>query len=599
LATSPERSDGSFAQYTASVLDLTKHPFLAALLWGLLFSLLFALAFPPANLWPLAFAAPMPLVWIAARTSRPFRSALGVYLASIPMWAFLHAYIWDISAAGVFPLVLYLSLWPALFVWLTGLVQRRVPRFPVVFVAPLIWTGLEVLRGEVVWHGYPWYVIGHPLIGAWPIDGCTTYLGTYGVSFTVVMLATAVLQIPYAVAAHKRSGAKQPFRLRGLAPELFAFTLAVLIAAAPIAGRSVAALPIARIAVIQTNVPQDNKIAWTVEQRMRDFARMLALTRQAAATTPPPDLIVWPETMFPGYALNETAIAAERAAGLSYRDGRKTTYFHAELLLTQREIGIPMIVGAMASDGLSFSQDDAGGVRFFERARYNSAFLIHNGAVAANRYDKIHLTPFGEVMPYISSWPWLERQLLSLGARGMAFDLSAGTTMQRFEVPVTGRAGHEATTMRIAAPICFEITVSGLCRRLVWENGERRADLLLNLSNDGWLGNSDGSRRAIVQQSRWRAVELATPVVRAVNTGISVAIDQHGRITSSLPPREDGVLIAEVPLLAAGRVDHGATPYARWGNVFGWFCLCAASGLVAVALAMPRPRTSRRGLAAG
>ncbi len=571
------------------MLDLTKRPFLAALLWGLLFSLLFALSFPPVSLWPLALFAIMPLVWIAARTARPLRSGLASSIASIPMWAFFHAYIWNISDAAVFPLVLYLSLWPGLFVWLAGIVRTRLPRISVVFAAPLIWTGLEVLRGDIVWHGYPWYLVAHPLIDLPRLAGMSAFLGTYAISFVVV----AIGAIPFGAASIDPGAPRAVSRRARWRMSLAAFAIpVVVIALILLAGPSPAPSPTARIAVIQTNVPQDNKMSWTVEQRLRDFGRMLELTRQAAAALPPPDLIVWPETMFPGYALNNEAVAAERLAGLSYRDGPKTTYFQSELLLTQREIGIPMIVGAMASDGLSFSTDAAGTIRQFERARFNSVFLVNDGAVAPARYDKIHLTPFGEVMPYISAWPWLERKLLSLGARGMAFDLSAGSRLQRFEVPVAGRGGHEAATLRIATPICFEITVASLCRALVWESSERRADVLLSLSNDGWLGWSDGTRRAIVQQSRWRAVELATPVVRAVNTGISVAIDHHGGITGSLPPRTEGVLMAEVPLLAAGSVDPGPTLYARWGDVFGWLGLCAASGLVAVALVMPRPRAT-------
>jgi apolipoprotein N-acyltransferase len=377
------------------------------------------------------------------------------------------------------------------------------------------------------------------------------------------------------------------------------------------------------ISVIQTNVPQSIKNEWTFDKAAQDFSRFLELTNEAASANPAPDLIVWPETMFPGMALNASAVAAMRDSKLGFKgSGAPLTVFHDALLEFQKELGVPMLIGAEAIEGLKFIQDASGSVKVETESRHNSAFLISRGEVQPQRYDKMHLTPFGEVMPYISEWDWLEKQLLSLGAQGMSFDLKPGTNRTVFTIDraigaqtqratdfgsaksvpdaeadadsssPASRTPHPAP-LSIVTPICFEAAVQHVCRSLVFEpGGTRRADLMICLTNDGWFYNWRGGHENHLLFARWRCLELGTPMVRAANTGISCLIDAHGRIIERRPDRRnsdqdiEGVLNLRVALPRAGT---GPSLFARFGNWLGWTSLAAAA-IFFVAACVPLPR---------
>lgn len=534
------------------LFDVRRWPFLGALLPGLLSALVLLFAFPAFDVWWLVFLAPLPLVLVAAYTKAPWRSALAAALTSLVFWGWHERWVIDVSGAGFAPLILYLALYPGLFVAITGRILRRWARLPIWVAAPIVWVGLEVIRGEVVWNGYAWYLLAHPTIG-WPaLASVASLAGTYVVS-GIVMLPASVL-----ADAVRRVGAKH--RPPGARPRVIwwrvGFALTVLMYAwvaspwSPDARREARlkrerATPKVRFEVVQTSVPQDNKVAWTIEQRLDDFTHFMAMTIEASQIEPAPDVIVWPETMFPGYTLSPKAVEEQRRARLGYRDlGIPATAFYDRLLELQSKLKIPMIVGAIGAVGhhIEIKPDGTLGTITTER-EYNSAFVIDDGGVSDQRYDKIHLTPFGEAMPYISAWPWLQQKLLDLGAHGMAFDLSAGREPVRLEVPVPaskapgaapapGIVGVDApkSLLPVATPICFEVSSPDVVRRLVFDGRRRRADVIVQLTNDGWFGPFKGGRATHLQIARWRCVELATPMVRAANTGISAAIDASGRM---------------------------------------------------------------------
>ncbi|HYE03162.1 MAG TPA: apolipoprotein N-acyltransferase, partial [Phycisphaerales bacterium] len=568
-----------------------------ACLGGLGYTLLSILAFPPVGLWPLAVLAPLPLVLTAlAGWRRPGRAAVWAGLGTVPFWAFEQVWLWEVTPAGYPLLCLSLAGFPALFVWLVARASRRTPRVPEWLLVAIAWTGVEVLRGEIVLTGYPWYLAAHPLIAAPGLARPASLLGTYLVSFLAVLPAALAGELVLA----RRAGRHGALLARRLA-------LPVLLVAAWLGGALLAApAPTggsAAIAVIQTNVPQNNKMVWSIERRLRNFARFIELTRQAARASPSPELIIWPETMFPGEMLNPEAVAVLERAGLQWPappgpDSRPiaATAFASSLLMEQAELGIPMLVGAVAAEGLEVVRDAEGRFeRLRQQRRYNSAFLIIEGQVSEQRYDKEHLTPFGEIIPVLWRWPALQRLALDLGAQGMTFDLAWGTGHRPITVtlppgpagprrpPGASHAEGSDRVLRLAAPICFEATQAGLCRSLTYQGGRPVVDLLANLSNDGWFGGFDGVRRQHMQVAAWRCVELGLPMVRAVNTGHSCWIDQRGRVRDWLPAREDGILRAEIPLGGRGTV------FGRVGGVFAWI-ITAALGAVGVIAVLGRPR---------
>ncbi len=543
-------------------LRISERPALCSLALGALHALLFWLSFPPVFAWPLAFVSLWPLLYIAWKTPRPARSALMVGIAVLPMWLALHWWMIDVTAAGFPVLGLYLSLYAFLFVWIAARWRRRVGDGRRFWLAlPVLWIGLEMLRGAVVWHGYPWYLLGHPTISL--THPAASLVGAYGVSLLVALFSVRAFELAFV----RPVGGRRAI----VSALLGAFIVGALLLGGGL--RPGAFAETAEIAVVQTNVPQSNRVGWSIDQKIEDFRAFAAMTREAAQASP--DLIIWPETMFPGLTLNADAVAVERDAGIVYPGGLQTTAFYDELLRLQAELGVPMLVGAIARDGLSIDIDREGRVQLHAAATYNSAFLIDNGAVSDTRYDKLHLTPFGEFMPYISWNDWLEEKLLALGAAGMSFDLDAGHGPRQLTLHRSGD-DSEWRTLRIAAPICFEATMPAVCRRLVFRNDERTADVMINLTNDGWFGGSLAGRRNHELAARWRCAELRTSMVRAANTGVSSVITPDGGVTARLPAMTAGALVHAVPLPSTSRIEP---LYALIGDLVGWLCLAASGGL--------------------
>lgn len=558
------------------------------------------LAFPPFGLWALAFVAPLPLVW-AADHSRGCRlgALAAATLGMAPVWAWEAQWVFDVSAIGAPLMALHLALYAGVFVWVVSWAGERL-RAPVWLLGPVVWAGLEMLRGAVLWNGYPWLLAGHPVIASAWLSRAGSVVGAYGVSFLTVALGMAAYGV---VASQDRRRVLGAVMLAGIG------MVWVFLSArhwVPTEGSL-------RVAVVQTNVAQNVKLGWPPPARMRDLDRMLELSKRACEVDPRPGVVVWPETMYPGGSLDANAINEERAAGLSWvtpddvawpvfrflvtrgADGidppapvtgpieqrgkllMPTTVASDSVLAWQGRLGVPFLVGAEGTDGLGFDVDDqTGEISEHHDAVYNSSYLIEGGRVVGDRYDKMQLTPFGEVMPYISAWPWLQQKLLDIGAGavGMQFDLSAGRH------PVTHVLRTESGLVRVATPICFEGIMSGVCRELAYAGGERRADVLIQLTNEGWFGGFDGAREQHLQIVRWRAVELGVSVVRAANTGISAVIGPDGRVLArgveGGDSRVDGVLWGEAPLATRG------TAYARIGDVVGWANL-GGLGLVLVA----------------
>jgi apolipoprotein N-acyltransferase len=196
-------------------------------------------------------------------------------------------------------------------------------------------------------------------------------------------------------------------------------------------------------------------------------------------------------------------------------------------------------------------------------------------------------------MPYISNWKWLERKLLALGARGMKFELSANPDIKLLELrsdQSAQSAAPQASSLEpqasyvLATPICFEDTVPALCRRMVYENGSKRADVLVNLSNDGWFADHDSIRHLHAQIARFRCIENRVPMVRVVNTGTSISIDSAGRVIGVIGPGRYGEARQPGSLLAATTLDSRHSIFGRVGDLFGVICLFATLAMLVATL---------------
>ena len=517
------------------------------ILAGLAYAVCFTLAFPPFNIWPLTLIAIIPLVWAGCRAAGcPKRGALLVSIGTLPFWTYQHLWMWDVAPPGVPGLAITFSLYTGLFVWIIAHARRAETLVPMSVIVPFVWTALEVIRGEYMFGSYCWFLAGHPLIDAPPLAAPGAVVGAYGVSFLVAAIAGAVADAAQWSCFPRRVGVVGAGAIAAL---WFVLSLPFL--------RTEFSASVVRIGVIQTNLPQDNKMGWATKDRIASQDHFLDLSRRAALSNPKPDAICWPETMFPGRALNPEAIA--KLDGFFYGDHRPVNQFAADLAGAQAKLGIPMLIGCEARDGDLIADINVRGRPEHSRI-FNSVVVLNNGHPLADRYDKVELMPFGEVIPLLSRWPTLQSWVVHLGAAGMEFELSPGSRLGGLDIPIS-RADFGRTSIRAATPICYEATRSDLCRLLVrGESGGGRAELLINFSNDGWFGWWDGGRRQHMLAARWRCVELNLPMVRCVNTGVSCLIDSRGRIVNqNLADRDgpnertDGVLLASVSIAAMPR----------------------------------------------
>lgn len=560
---------------------------LRAFLGGLCYSLLASLSLPPVSWWWLSFAAPAGLIVAAmAPGARVRRDTLAAFAGIVPFWAINAAWMFPVTELGYGPAVALQSSYGALFVGLVILVRRAFTRgtarggLSMSLLAPIMWVALEYLRGEHVFAGYAWALIGQPLIDAPMLAALGAMLGSYAVSLLTVA--------PAAIIADVVKDGRRWAPVCGATVVVASVIVANILTSGPsgpaLGERSV------RLAVVQTNVPQSNKTLWTPEREVEDWREMVELAidasgRSTSKPAPAPDLIVWPETMIPGISIEPQVLQTLKDKAIYWTveiDGAKVRLdagiFAEELFELSRRLEIPMIVGEEARIGFSANSGPSGQVVFAQDQRFNSVYLIDRGAIAGPRYDKIRLTPFGETIPGISRWKWLEGIFLDFGARGLKFDLSAGTRPTRLEVPMASGEG----TVRVVAPVCFEIIVSDLCRELVYDGAERKADLIANVTNDGWFTFSDATRLQHLQIARWRSLETATPMIRAANTGASALIDARGRLISTAPTREAFVLAGSLNL------HSGVSVFAKVasvvGNIAGWGPMVAAATLIAIGL---------------
>jgi len=479
---------------------------------------------------PMIFAAISLQALLATRFSGRACVA-AVLVTQCLLYLILNRWMAAVSALG-YPLqALAMAGYAWLWLWLVRQVTARARRRPLHagVAAALITLCVEALRGRLLLDGYPWFLAAHPL-ASWPVMiQAADLVGASGVGAIV------------ACSAGSLAAGDQRVR-RKLVHVLVPIALLGSYGAWRWNQDALDASTGLRALAIQTNLRQDNKIGWTFEEAQRDFFNFIALTEEAVRQTrvrgESIDLIIWPETMVPGFGLDDQTVHYLRT-----QPWLPGPIFADALNELAERVECPLLVGSSASEGLRV---DSG--RWARDKAFNSAYLLRAGA-SPQRYDKMALTPFGEVIPYVWRWPELQNRIVALGAKGMKFDLEHGERPVRFDV----EAGAERTKCTVAAPICFETAMPMVCRRLMFDGGRRQADVLVNLSNDGWFGECEAARRQFVNICRFRCVEARAPMVRSANTGLSVAIDSRGKLIAGAGgdrygrSRESGWTSASLP----------------------------------------------------
>ncbi len=522
------------------------------LLAGAFTGLLSFLSFPKFSLSWLAWVALIPLLVAMLRSPRALRAfwagyaAGAVFFAGSCPWVYttLHRY-GDLSPAisalafGLF--LLLMGFFWALFACLGNWLGRRQPRFAPLNLAAL-WTAIELLRTHVPFGGFPWN-----LLGASQVDHAGFMLalpvgGIYGASFLValgnVLMASLLLRgwllrKPDTVRCWPARGRKMVLAEAGILFCVVGFATFPY-DPAPMAD------PVKLAGCLVQPVTSFNT-TWNDAVYAAFLDRMDRLTRSCStASGPPPGLVIWPEQPAPlEYQLQpqlQTRLSA-LASGL-------------QSVIVLEEVG--------------YSRYPSGLPRLDQP--HNSALEIFSNGRPGKRYDKVHLVPFGEDLPLPG---WLRR--IPVIKR---WTMQAGNFVPGRRLTLLSRGRY-----RFGVLICYESDFPQLARRMT----DAGANWLVNLSDDGWYGNSAAARQSLVG-ARLRAMENRRWLLRATNDGITAVIDPYGRVVARLPRWR------RLALSAAFSPRSRLTFYTRRGDWPAWLCAIIVMLAAAVALVLRRRR---------
>ncbi len=488
-----------------------------------------AAALPPLHLLPLLVIAFTGLVWLVAG-SKGWRGAFaagwwfgfGHFVGGL-YWIG-HAFLVDAGRFGwmmpfaVAGLTAYLALYPGLAALVTWLIRPSGPGRVVALAAA--WTLAEWLRGQL-FTGFPWNLVGY----AWTLSDAMLQLvwatGILGLSLLTVLAAA----MPAVLAGVGAGAGRGAWRRSGPLAAAGALLLAAWVGGqVRLATAQVGEVPEVRLRLVQANIPQAEK--WRPERREANFRRYLQLTSSPGAARV--SHVIWPETAVAFFVANDAS--------------------------RRRLIGALAPPGGLVLIGAPRTTPE----RTTPLRVWNSLHAIAPGGEIVATYDKAHLVPFGEFLPFRALLGRLGLDRLAHGAT----DFSPGPGARTLEL-----AG-----LPPASPlICYEV----IFPNRVTEPG-RRPGWLLNLTNDAWFGSSSGPYQHLAM-ARVRAVEQGLPLVRSAGTGISAVVDPYGRVLGRLDLNTSGVLDAALP-----EALEGPSIYARLGDIP--VLLLALAGLVAARL---------------
>lgn len=511
--------------------------------------LMLTLAFPTFDLWVLAWVALVPLLWIL-RDARPKEAfALGwtaglVHYVTVLFWIMntmtRYGKLSYLSSFAVLVLLAaYLAIYVALFA-LAVVVLPRGDRALRWLVTPAAWVVVELARAHAL-SGFPWANLGYSQYSVLPVIQIADITGVYGVAFAVVLVNATVLEFLENITLASRIG---PVRQEPAVGNLRLF-LCTGLALALIVGYGAWSLarpertvpPEAgelRFALLQGNIPQDAKWDKKFQRETVNLYKVLA-SEVSKRPGPRPKLIVWPETAAPFYFEHDGPLLEQLQ-----QVARKTKAYH--------------LVGAPAFEKVND-----------KIASYNRAYLLDPNGRTVGHYDKMHLVPFGEYVPFSSLLFFVGQMAEGIGA------FYAGDEHTIFEIP-QGRFG---------TLICFEVIFPRLVRKFV----KGGAQFLVNITNDAWFGRSSASYQHL-SMTVFRAVENRVPLIRAANTGITAVVDPFGRINKATDIFVRTYVTGAIPV-----VKEPGGIYTAVGDVFAYLCLVVM--LVVGGLGIFRPKRSR------
>lgn len=484
---------------------------------------LLTLSFPKTSISWLAWIALVPLL-IALRNLSPkkgfiigFCSGIAHYLTLLYWLASTMQTYGHLPFYVCIPVLLLLSAYMAIYVALFSTILTRICATPLscLFITPLLWVSLEYIR-SFLFTGFPWELMGYSQFNMLQVIQIADTLGVYGVSFCIA-LSNAVIFLAYLFIT------KNDWQTERVGKGLVAGSILILILISGLVwsygkwriqsiNKQTADAPSVRISIVQGNIDQAKK--WDPAFQLASTRKYLKLSRLAKAQDP--DLIVWPETATPFYFLQNARLSEMVQQGI-------------------QDTGVDFLIGSPS---------------FLPKGKiveyFNSAYLVSPKGDVYGKYDKAHLVPFGEYVPFNQWLPFLDKMVEGVG------DFRPG------------KIGHTIPwrKYKLGVQICYEIIFPNLSRAMVNNNSA----FLINITNDAWYGKSSAPYQHF-SMAVFRAVENRKSLVRSANTGISGFIDPSGRVAASTPLFQDAILTHTVPIL------HETTFYSQFGDLFALTCL--------------------------
>lgn len=534
---------------------------------SLLTSLLLCLSFPPMDLGFLVWIALVP--WFSLIITKD-RYA---YICSIVtgLVFFLVGLFWlrHVTVLAWILLSLYCASYFLVFTFLTRFVVHRL-KWPFTIVGPCIWVTLEFLRSFFL-SGFPWFFVGHTQYRYLPVAQISDIAGVYGISFVIVLVNACIVDLLIYSFSCKNSTLSTTFirfwhgaesKNNQITGQSFAnwyhgylcsykkFTFTTLLCVIPVILISATLIygfcwlgnykPVRGpdVRVVQGNIPQDLKFEPTEEEQVQILKKYADLS--VIDITEPIDLLVWPETMVPGLLNVDPELT-----------GRKIDFL-SQLTAVQlaRDLNSNLLLG-----GIAIAFDETG-----EQIYYNSAYYYNREGKLVDRYDKIHLVPFGEFTPFKKHFPFLAYLVpyeigLSHGHKRTQFHLNS----------------HPSSNYTFSTSICYEDTIPHLIRKFKRDG----TDFLLNITNDGWFHNSAELDQHLAIMV-FRAIENRICVVRAANTGISSFVAPDGTIYKKLSDSDGRCKGISGTITDYVRIIEGSgTIYTKYGDWFPVLCTVA------------------------
>ena len=487
-------------------------PFLLAAISGILLVLIF----PRFNFESLAWFAFIPL-FSAIEAKTPQSAALLGFITGMVFYTWGLSWINNtlinygnlpsvVSFMVLGLLAAYLSFYTALFCYLIRRVCKENRGLFFLF-APVLWVSLEYLRSTHSEFGFSWLGLGYSQFKTLQVIQMAEITGVYGISW-LIMLLNAGLYLAWKT---WREPGNMGARFISVTLLVFAcwWGYGSVVMDRPNTDKNSGLT----VGLIQGNVEQFMK--WNPVFQKVVMGKYRDLTLAAAQSKP--QLIVWPETAMPFY-YNQHPVGTEFVNDLA------------------RQTQTPILFGSPHKE----NKDG-------HTIHYNSAYLVSETGDTQNRYDKIHLVPFGEFVPFRELLFFVEKMVEMIG------DFGRGKEATLFDV-----AGYKA-----GVSICYELIFPDLIRQAV-KNG---ANFLINITNDAWFGKSAASYQHM-SMGALRAVENRVPIVRAANTGISGTIDANGALRD-----ETDLFVEAAKITKITPRQRGLTFYTAYGDVFSWICL--------------------------